>query len=78
MAMDETLYNVSEKVQNFAVIYLGRSQLAACQSPLSEARGEADQVVDITEVPDFNKVSTQLSVSRLRGAPADEVDVRVV
>lgn len=23
MAMDETLYGVSEKVQNFAVIYLG-------------------------------------------------------
>jgi DIM1 family U5 snRNP protein len=35
MKMDETLHKVSEKVQNFAVIYL----------------------VDITEVPDFNKVS---------------------
>jgi hypothetical protein len=23
MAMDETLYSVSEKVQNFAIIYLG-------------------------------------------------------
>jgi len=34
MAMDETLYGVSEKVQNFAIIYL----------------------VDITEVPDFNKM----------------------
>ncbi|WVQ94863.1 thioredoxin-like protein 4A [Kwoniella sp. CBS 9459] len=34
MAMDETLYGVSEKVQNFAVVYL----------------------VDITEVPDFNKM----------------------
>ncbi|KAG1880990.1 mitosis protein DIM1-domain-containing protein [Suillus subluteus] len=34
MTMDETLYSVAEKVQNFAVIYL----------------------VDITEVPDFNKV----------------------
>ncbi|KAG2002417.1 Txnl4a protein, variant 2 [Coprinopsis cinerea AmutBmut pab1-1] len=34
MTMDETLYGISEKVQNFAVIYL----------------------VDITEVPDFNKV----------------------
>ncbi|WVO18476.1 thioredoxin-like protein 4A [Cryptococcus depauperatus] len=34
MAMDETLYSVSEKVQNFALIYL----------------------VDITEVPDFNKM----------------------
>nr|XP_018261060.1 thioredoxin-like protein 4A [Kwoniella dejecticola CBS 10117]OBR83218.1 thioredoxin-like protein 4A [Kwoniella dejecticola CBS 10117] len=32
--MDETLYGVSEKVQNFAVIYL----------------------VDITQVPDFNKM----------------------
>lgn len=35
MMMDETLYSVAEKVQNFAVIYL----------------------VDITEVPDFNKVT---------------------
>ena len=35
MTMDETLYSVAEKVQNFAVIYL----------------------VDITEVPDFNKVN---------------------
>ncbi|RSH91415.1 U4/U6-U5 snRNP complex subunit dib1 [Saitozyma podzolica] len=34
MAMDETLYGVTEKVQNFAIIYL----------------------VDITEVPDFNKM----------------------
>lgn len=25
MAMDETLYSVSEKVQNFAIIYLGTS-----------------------------------------------------
>ena len=36
MVMDETLNNISEKVQNFAVIYL----------------------VDITSVPDFNKVSS--------------------
>ncbi|KNZ75074.1 Thioredoxin-like protein 4A [Termitomyces sp. J132] len=35
MTMDETLYGVAEKVQNFAVIYL----------------------VDITEVPDFNKAN---------------------
>ena len=35
MTMDETLYSVAEKVQNFAVIYL----------------------TDITEVPDFNKVT---------------------
>lgn len=35
MKMDETLYGVAEKVQNFAVIYL----------------------VDITLVPDFNKVN---------------------
>lgn len=35
MKMDETLYSVQEKIQNFAVIYL----------------------VDITKVPDFNKVS---------------------
>ena len=40
MTMDETLYGVAEKVQNFAVIYL----------------------VDITEVPDFNKVRTYHSL----------------
>jgi DIM1 family U5 snRNP protein len=38
MKMDETLYGVSERVKNFAVIYL----------------------VDITQVPDFNKVSPSL------------------
>jgi DIM1 family U5 snRNP protein len=42
MKMDETLYSVAEKVQNFAVIYL----------------------VDITQVPDFNKVRATLRVSR--------------
>lgn len=42
MTMDETLYGVAEKVQNFAVIYL----------------------VDITEVPDFNKVSLSSSTCR--------------
>jgi DIM1 family U5 snRNP protein len=44
MTMDESLYSVAEKVQNFAVIYL----------------------VDITEVPDFNKVcaaTSQLSIA---------------
>jgi hypothetical protein len=30
MAMDETLYAVSEKVQNFAVLYLGTSRLHQC------------------------------------------------
>lgn len=34
MKMDEVLYNIAEKVKNFAVIYL----------------------VDITKVPDFNKM----------------------
>ena len=28
MVMDETLYNVSEMVQNFAVIYLGKSSVS--------------------------------------------------
>lgn len=41
MVMDETLYSVQAKVQNFAVMYL----------------------VDITKVPDFNKV-------RSSGVPA--------
>ena len=57
MTMDETLYGVAEKVQNFAVIYL----------------------VDITAVPDFNKVCmliepVQLSELTRIWAP----DVRVV
>jgi U5 snRNP protein, DIM1 family len=43
MKMDETLNGVSEKVQNFAVIYL----------------------VDITDVPDFNKVSYVYVTRRL-------------
>ena len=47
MTMDETLYGVAEKVQNFAVIYL----------------------VDITEVPDFNKVRI-----RLQDYPTNEAD----
>jgi len=34
MQMDETLYSISERVKNFAVVYL----------------------VDITQVPDFNKM----------------------
>ena len=45
MTMDETLYGVADKVQNFAVIYL----------------------VDITEVPDFNKVR------RARGGPGSSL-----
>lgn len=59
MTMDETLYSVAEKVQNFAVIYL----------------------VDITEVPDFNKVCVvsvgfvSLGVDSFRGL---NTDVRVV
>jgi hypothetical protein len=43
MKMDETLFGVAEKVQNFAVIYL----------------------VDITEVPDFNKVRIFFDSARL-------------
>lgn len=45
MTMDETLYGVAEKVQNFAVIYL----------------------VDITEVPDFNKASFILDIKTVDG-----------
>jgi DIM1 family U5 snRNP protein len=38
MVMDETLYNVSEMVQNFAVIYLGKSlvSLVVMKSKLME------------------------------------------
>lgn len=49
MKMDETLNSVSEKVQNFAVIYL----------------------VDITQVPDFNKVRCVVKVCGGRGREAD-------
>lgn len=59
MAMDETLYGVSEKVQNFAVLYLGEC------SVWLRGENEADicGIVDITEVPDFNKVGLSLSGS---------------
>lgn len=46
MQMDETLYGISEKIKNFAVVYL----------------------VDITEVPDFNKVSS-VGISKASGHP---------
>lgn len=45
MKMDETLYNVAERVKNFATIYL----------------------VDITQVPDFNKVSVPRSAAQGQG-----------
>ncbi|RXK41466.1 thioredoxin-like protein 4A [Tremella mesenterica] len=66
MAMDETLYGVSEKVQNFAVIYLGMSPsfipsllpiyfmyTTSTERPIECG---AEIIVDITEVPDFNKM----------------------
>jgi thiol-disulfide isomerase/thioredoxin len=59
MKMDETLWAVAEKVQNFAVIYL----------------------VDITEVPDFNKVCTFNLVRSRLYADIDQIeiaDVRVI
>ena len=58
MTMDETLYGVAEKVQNFAVIYL----------------------CDITQVPDFNKVSKPRSVFSIIESPKtrQSADVRVV
>jgi thiol-disulfide isomerase/thioredoxin len=57
MTMDETLYAVAEKVQNYAVIYL----------------------CDITEVPDFNKVSFVLAMSRIdHDLCVILLDVRVV
>lgn len=46
MKMDETLYGVSDRVQNFAVIYL----------------------VDITQVPDFNKVRLPLTMEERESA----------
>ena len=56
MVMDETLYSVAEKVQNFAVIYL----------------------CDITDVPDFNKVSMFNILRLLRNKGYVSPDVRVV
>ena len=58
MTMDETLYGVAEKVQNFAVIYL----------------------CDITQVPDFNKVSKPRSMLLTTKMPKarQSADVRVV
>jgi DIM1 family U5 snRNP protein len=56
MTMDETLYSVAEKVQNFAVIYL----------------------VDITDVPDFNKVCMLCSSLSSCADGVMCVDVRVV
>jgi len=58
MTMDETLYSVAEKVQNFAVIYL----------------------VDITQVPDFNKASHILfpSPPNLVWTSMIYLDVRIV
>ena len=38
MAMDETLYAVSEKVQNFAVLYLGESVVLRFMSCMAESR----------------------------------------
>jgi DIM1 family U5 snRNP protein len=68
MAMDETLYGVSEKVQNFAVIYLGPSQPSSISlSMASKGVTELMVLVDITEVPDFNKVSSRASDDRPRG-----------
>lgn len=57
MVMDETLYQVQAKVQNFAVIYLGELAFPPCVC-VCEGLEEADEVgvVDITKVPDFNKV----------------------
>ena len=57
MTMDETLYSVAEKVQNFAVIYL----------------------VDITEVPDFNKVRLHQSSNETTSLTRRGIlDVRVI
>lgn len=55
--MDETLYGVSEKVQNFAVIYLGSSFRVVSSWAMTVLTW---RIVDITEVPDFNKVSGAL------------------
>lgn len=56
MTMDETLYGVAEKVQNFAVIYL----------------------VDITEVPDFNKVRRVHAPGKHGRMLMQKADVRAV
>ena len=78
--MDETLYNVSEKVQNFAVIYLGTFSF---DFPVVFSTGmKLICLVDITEVPDFNKVASafpHVSLGRWGNeVKADEVDVRAI
>jgi U5 snRNP protein, DIM1 family len=53
MKMDEVLYSIAEKVKNFAVIYL--VSLSGFSS-FSLADRLPPSQVDITEVPDFNKM----------------------
>lgn len=88
MVMDETLYGVQGKLQNFAVIYLGEW---AFDVELCSRRGWHDfadrcvflmSIVDITKVPDFNKVSTDRDNFVSRDRPNKRewsvTDVRVV
>ena len=56
MVMDETLYGVQAKLQNFAVIYLGKPHRAVF-SCLPDSLIVRRVAVDITKVPDFNKAS---------------------
>ena len=53
MAMDETLYGVSEKVQNFAVIYLGESlsPLPSSSLPPAPSRLESSSLSRIDRDP---------------------------
>lgn len=76
MVMDETLYQVQAKVQNFAVIYLGKSSLAACNMMFEVGLMAGYAVVDITKVPDFNKVSLVSGYKYVTDAGV--VDVRII
>lgn len=76
MVMDETLYQVQAKVQNFAVIYLGKSFVAACNVMSEAGLMAVCVVVDITKVPDFNKVS--FVDEYMNVTDGDVVDVRIV
>jgi hypothetical protein len=90
MVMDETLYQVQAKVQNFAVIYLGEFEVCLQVKGLCDGGVEMGwigaaicedewtgglldvligtvtdelSIVDITKVPDFNKVSLFLPIA---------------
>jgi len=72
MVMDETLYGVQAKLQNFAVIYLGKPHRAVF-SCLPDSLIVRRVAVDITKVPDFNKAKP--SSSHMHGVATADVSL---